>query len=54
MKSNEKKTGIGDILMKLGPLLVLALLFIIFTITLPGRFLQIPNLMNILKQTSVN
>lgn len=54
MKSNEKKTGIGDILMKLGPLLVLALLFIIFTITLPGRFLQVPNLMNILKQTSVN
>ena len=54
MKSNGKKTGIGDVLMKLGPLLVLALLFIIFTIALPGRFLQIPNLMNILKQTSVN
>ena len=50
----KKKSGIGDILMKLGPLLVLALMFVIFTFALPGKFLRVPNLMNILKQTSIN
>lgn len=50
----KKKTGIGDILMKLGPLMVLAILFVVFAITLPDRFLRVPNLMNILKQTSIN
>ena len=52
--NTTKKNGIGDILMKLGPLMVLAILFVIFSITLPGRFLKVANLMNVLKQTSVN
>lgn len=50
----KKKTGFGDILMKLGPLMVLAMLFIIFTIALPDKFLRVSNLMNVLKQTSIN
>ncbi len=54
MNNTKKKSSVGDLLMKLGPLLVLALLFIIFTIALPGRFLKVANLMNVLKQTSVN
>ena len=54
MNNAKKKTGIGDILMKLGPLMVLAILFITFTITLPGKFLRVANLMNVLKQTSIN
>ena len=54
MNMTKKKTGIGDILMKLGPLMVLALLFVVFTIALPGKFMRVANLMNILKQTSIN
>lgn len=54
MTSEKKKTGIGDILMKLGPLLVLAILCVTFALTLPDRFLRVSNLMNILKQTSIN
>ena len=50
----RKKTGIGDILMKLGPLMVLAILFTVFSIALPDKFLRVSNLMNILKQTSIN
>lgn len=50
----KKKTGIGDILMKLGPLMVLTILFVVFSITLPDKFLRVNNLMNILKQTSIN
>ena len=49
-----KKKGIGDLLMKLGPLLVLAILFSVFAVTLPDRFLRVGNMMNILKQTSIN
>ena len=52
--TNKKKTGIGDILMKLGPLMVLAILFVVFAITLSDKFLRVSNLMNILKQTSIN
>lgn len=52
--AGKKKTGIGDILMKLGPLLVLTILFIVFSITLPDKFLRVSNLMNILKQTAIN
>lgn len=54
MNTTKKRTGIGDILMKLGPLMVLALLFVVFTIALPGKFMRVANLMNILKQTSIN
>ncbi len=50
----KKRTGIGDILMRLGPLMVLAILFVVFSIALPDKFLRINNLMNILKQTSIN
>lgn len=50
----RKKTGVGDILMKLGPLLVLTILFAVFSIALPDKFLRVSNLMNILKQTSIN
>ena len=54
MNDTKKKMGLSDLLWKLGPLMVLAMLFIIFTITLPGKFLSIANMMNILKQTSIN
>ncbi|MEA5066948.1 MAG: ABC transporter permease, partial [Eubacteriales bacterium] len=52
--AGQKKTGIGDILMKLGPLMVLAILFVVFSVALPDKFLRVSNLMNILKQTSIN
>lgn len=51
---NNKKTNESDIMMKLGPLMVLAIMFVVFTITLPGKFIRVANLMNILKQTSIN
>ena len=54
MSNTKKKSGVGDLLMKLGPLMVLALLFIVFTIALPGKFMRVSNLMNVLKQTSIN
>ncbi len=54
MNTKKKKIGIGDLLMKLGPLLALAILFAIFSIALPGKFFRMGNLMNILKQTSIN
>jgi len=54
MNETKKKTGISDLLWKLGPLMVLAILFIVFTVALPGKFLSTANMMNILKQTSIN
>lgn len=50
----KKKTAVGDVLMKLGPLLVLAILYTVFTLSRQGRFLTMSNQMNILKQTAVN
>ena len=50
----KKKSNLGDLLMKLGPLMVLALLYVIFAFTRPGRFISMANQMNILKQTAVN
>ena len=50
----KKKTSMGDILTKLGPLLVLVILYVVFSFALPGRFLRIANQMNILRQTSIN
>lgn len=50
----KKKNSIGDIVMKLGPLFVLAILYGLFTFLRPGRFMTMANQMNILKQTSVN
>ncbi len=54
MTTQKKKTNMGDILMKLGPLMVLAILCIIFSITIPEKFLRIANIMNVLRQTSIN
>jgi len=50
----KKKTGIKDLLMRLGPALALILMFIVFAITMPDKFLRIGNLMNVLKQASIN
>lgn len=50
----KKKTSVGDVIMKLGPLFVLAILYIIFSIARQGRFMTMANQMNILKQTAVN
>lgn len=54
MTTVKKKNGFGDILMKLGPLFVLAILYIVFTFSRQGRFFTMANQMNILKQTAVN
>lgn len=50
----KKKTGLKDILMRLGPALALILMFIVFAIWMPDKFLRVPNLMNVLKQASIN
>ena len=50
----KKKAGISDLLMKLGPLMVLTILCVVFAIALPDKFLRTSNIMNILKQTSIN
>lgn len=50
----KKKTGLKDLLMRLGPALALILMFIIFAIVMPGKFLRVGNLMNVLKQASIN
>ncbi|MHC1787687.1 MAG: ABC transporter permease [Christensenellales bacterium] len=50
----KKKKGLGDLLMKLGPVFVLAILYVVFSITRQGRFFTMANQMNILRQTAVN
>lgn len=50
----KKKTGVKDLLMRLGPALALILMFIVFAIVMPGKFLRVANLMNVLKQASIN
>ena len=50
----KKKTGLKDLLMRLGPALALILMFIVFAIVMPGKFLRVGNLMNVLKQASIN
>ena len=50
----KKKTGVKDLLMRLGPALALILMFIVFAIVMPEKFLRIGNLMNVLKQASIN
>ena len=54
METNKKKVSVKDILQKLGTLMALAILIIIFCITMPNKFPKIPNVMNILKQASIN
>ncbi len=51
---NKKKLSMKDFLMKLGPTLALFIIFIVFTIVLHEKFLRVGNLMNILKQASIN
>lgn len=50
----KRKSNIGDFIMKIAPLTVLAILFILFSILHPSKFMTMANQMNILKQTAVN
>lgn len=50
----KKKMGFKDFMMRLGPAMALILMFIVFAIVMPGKFLRIANLMNVLKQASIN
>ena len=50
----KKKTGVKDLLMRLGPALALILMFIVFSFVMPNKFLRVGNLMNVLKQASIN
>ena len=50
----KKKTGPKDVLMRLGPALALILMFAVFSIVMSEKFLRISNLMNVLKQASIN
>ena len=50
----KKKTGVKDLLMRLGPALALILMFIVFSLVMPDKFLRVGNLMNVLKQASIN
>ena len=50
----KKKTGVKDLLMRLGPALALILMFIVFSLVMPNKFLRVGNLMNVLKQASIN
>ena len=50
----KKKTSAKDLMQKLGTLMALAILFLIFCAVLPHKFPKVGNLMNILKQASIN
>ena len=50
----KKKTSAKDLMQKLGTLMALAILFLIFCAVLPTKFPKVGNLMNILKQASIN
>ena len=50
----KSKVSVSDILFKLGPLMVLALLCIAYSIILPDTFPTVANAMNILRQASIN
>ena len=51
---NKKKTSVKDILQKLGTAMALAILCLIFSIILPSKFPTVDNIMNILRQASIN
>lgn len=51
---NKKKTSVKDILQKLGTAMALAILCLIFSIVLPSKFPTVDNIMNILRQASIN
>ena len=50
----KKKSNVGDFIMKIAPLTVLAILYILFSFLHQGKFMTMANQMNILKQTAVN
>ena len=51
---NKKTISAKDILQKLGTVMALAILCLIFSFALPGKFPTINNIMNILRQASIN
>ena len=51
---NKKKTSVKDIMQKLGTAMALAILCLIFSIALPSKFPTVDNIMNILRQASIN
>lgn len=54
METKKKKLSAKDLLQKLGTLMALAILVLIFCVTMPEKFPKINNIMNILKQASIN
>ena len=52
--ATKKKSNVGDFIMKVAPLTVLAILYILFSFMHQGKFMTMANQMNILKQTAVN
>ena len=50
----KKNSSAKELLQKLGTLLALIILIAIFCITMPDKFPKIANVMNILKQASIN
>ena len=50
----KKKSSARELLQKLGTLMALAILVIIFCVIMPDKFPKIANIMNILKQASIN
>ena len=49
-----KNTKMKELLQKLGTLMALAIMVLIFCITMPDKFMKVGNFMNILKQASIN
>jgi len=54
METTTKKVSVKDVLQKLGTVMALAILVIIFCLTMPTKFPRVGNIMNILKQASIN
>ena len=50
----KKNNSAKELLQKLGTLMALALLVIVFCVIMPDKFPKIANIMNILKQASIN
>ena len=50
----KKKNSGKELLQKLGTLMALALLVLIFCVMMPDKFMKVGNFMNILKQASIN
>ena len=54
MSLMKKQSKAKELLQKLATLMALVLLFAYFSIAEPDKFLQVSNLMNVLKQASIN